>query len=111
MPEIKVTNHLYREEHSFNTHAREGYWTGPKLILWLMYDGFPLHLVLRHDGKENWEAADMFHANYDLGCPLCNKNEVIRCEKAVFHMDQLADAALNHPSFRLIALFELEKKG
>ena len=107
MPEIKVTDHLYREDSSFNVDARGGEWFGPKFILWIMYDVFPFHLVLRRDGNGKWAAANVFHANYALVCPLCHKNEVIRCGKAASYMDQLAEDALNHPSFRLIALFEM----
>lgn len=111
MPEIKVTNHLYRNNRLLNTHAREDHWVGPKVVLFLTYDNYRLQLLLRKKEKEEWEAADVYHDDYVLICPFCKKNEEVRCEKAADYMDQLAEDALNHPSFRLIALFELEKKG
>lgn len=109
MPEIKVTHHLYRNDRSLNTHAREEkLWAGPKMVLWITYDGFPFQLVLRRDEKGNWEAANVFHDDdYVSVCPFCKKQYAGSCEKAADYMHPLAEDALNHPSFRLIVLFEL----
>ena len=108
MPEIKVIKHVYRDDKSFHSHAREEkLWAGPNMVLWITYDRFPLQLVIRRDGNGIWEAANVFHDDYVLVCPLCKQQGAGSCAKAAAYMDKLAEDALNHPSFRLIALFEL----